>query len=111
MIDFDTYQELAHKTAVYPQEYGVFYAALGLAGEAGELANKIKKYMIRDRAEGGLTEEQRKALLEEVGDMLWYAAELLTVLGVKMGDVAEMNIEKLADRAKRGALHGSGDKR
>ena len=134
-MTFEVYQHAAHKTAIYPnvivpgyQETNVVdfhsgtaqqamrlmecplaYPALGLAGEAGELANKVKK-VLRDDG-GAITEERRKDLLDELGDVLWYVAELATCLGGDLQEVAAKNIEKLQSRAERGKLQGQGDQR
>lgn len=107
--DFDDYQQIAHSTAQYPPETGVYYTALGLAGEAGELCNKVKK-ILRDK--GGVIDEKTRAdLAAECGDVAWYLAEFGTVLGVPLSAVIRGNIKKLADRAARNAIKGSGDNR
>lgn len=113
------YQYLAHKTAIYPASYvkdgqtenelGLVYPALGLAGEAGEFCNKVKK-IIRDQ-KGFVTDEIRKDLLGELGDVFWYLAECASALGLVLDDVARNNINKLASRQERGVLTGSGDNR
>lgn len=82
---------------------------LGLVGEAGEVADKYKK-IIRDR-EGVISEENRKELLKELGDVLWYIAVLSEYLGADLSEVAEANIAKLADRNNRGVIQSSGDNR
>lgn len=110
MLTFDEYQKAAQTTAQYPDAgRNVYYPTLGLAGEAGEVAEKIKKLM-RDN-NGVLTPERRDALRKELGDVLWYVAALCSELGLSMGDVAAHNVEKLRDRKERGALHGDGDNR
>lgn len=108
--DFDTYQKECNKTAVYPKVGEKFvYPLLGLQGEAGEISEKIKKVF---RDEGGkLTKEKREEIKKELGDVLWYLAQLSKELGLKFSDVAKANLEKLASRSKRGMLHGSGDNR
>lgn len=85
------------------------YAALGLAGEAGEVANKVKK-VIRDHG-ARLHNEHRAAIAAEIGDLLWYCAALATEIGANLEDVANDNLEKLADRKLRGVISGSGDTR
>jgi NTP pyrophosphatase (non-canonical NTP hydrolase) len=105
----DEYQRLASTTAVYDRAYGVFYPALGLNGEAGEVAEHAKK-IIRDD-EGAITDERRDAIKKELGDVLWYVAAIATDLGMSMGDIAKTNIDKLTSRQKRGVLGGSGDER
>jgi NTP pyrophosphatase (non-canonical NTP hydrolase) len=101
---FDSYQDFAETTAIYPPEKALEYLALGLASEAGEVAGKIKK-LIRD---GGADIEDIAA---ELGDVLWYAANLCSELDLFMSDVVEINVEKLKGRLMRGTLKGSGDKR
>ncbi len=108
-MDFSDYQTQAHTTAVYPAEDAVTYTTLGLVGEAGEIANKVKK-AIRDDG-GQMSAERRAAVLDELGDVLWYAAELCTVLGADLSEVAAANIAKLRSRKERGAIHGDGDRR
>jgi NTP pyrophosphatase (non-canonical NTP hydrolase) len=94
---------------VYPPKIGLAYAALGLAGEAGEVANKVKK-VYRD-ADGVLSDEARDALSDELGDVLWYVAAVATELGLSLNAVAEANLDKLARRQRLGRLQGSGDAR
>ena len=98
------YQRAAASTAIYKQEHAVIYPALGLAAEAGEVANKVKK-ILRD---GNF---DRKAIADEVGDCLWYIAALCRDLNIDMQDIANKNINKLKDRQERGVLSGSGDNR
>jgi len=108
--DFDDYQKQCKKTAVYPKIGKNFsYPTIGLMGEAGEVANKIKK-LIRDD-KGKINNVRRDEIKAEIGDMMWYTAQLSTELGIKFSDVFKANLEKLASRQKRGTLHGSGDKR
>lgn len=102
-MTFDEYQMAAKKTAIYPRDYSIVYPALGLAGEAGEVANKVKK-IIRDGAES-------QSVIDEVADCLWYIAALANDLGVSLDELAQKNLDKLKDRAERGKLGGSGDDR
>ena len=155
MIDgtFTGYQEAATKTAVYPGQgafLGLTYATLGLAGEAGETVEQVKKTWrddgVADPSERiisiihglracdvshglhdedieraidsvkralhfELTEERRQKIIKELGDVLWYAAQICTELGVPMSEVAKLNIEKLAARQKADLLHGEGSDR
>jgi NTP pyrophosphatase (non-canonical NTP hydrolase) len=109
-VRFSEYQERSRATAVYPDAgSNIVYPALGLCGEAGETAEKVKK-AIRDDA-GTLTEERRAAIAAELGDVLWYAAQLATEAGLDLEEIAEANLEKLASRQRRAVLHGSGDDR
>lgn len=111
-LTLNDYQEIAKTTAIY--EDPIVYPALGVAEEAGEVAGKVKKYL---RDHGGIknlpnmSEEYRDTVLKEMGDNLWYLAALASDLGVKLEDVARMNIGKLAKRKEEGTLHGSGDDR
>lgn len=109
MKTFNEYQKQAQTTALYPKEEALEYVVLGLCGESGELANKVKK-IIRDN-NGILTEEKRKELIFELGDCLWYISALCSELNGNLGDVAEANIQKLFSRKKRGVIKGSGDNR
>ena len=109
-MDIKEYQEAAHKTSQCPkigEEY--IYPVLGLCGEAGELANKVKKIFRDDGCI--LTEARKTEIKKELGDILWYVAEISTTLGLDMDNVAETNIEKLASRLGRGAISGDGDTR
>jgi NTP pyrophosphatase (non-canonical NTP hydrolase) len=85
------------------------YPALGLAGEAGEVAEHAKK-AIRDDA-GVVTEERRRAMAKELGDVLWYLSQLASELGLELEEIARANLEKLLSRQRRGVLSGSGDER
>ena len=116
-MTFDEYQVETKLTAVYPLKLtteqqgvgGIAYCALGAAGEAGEIANKVKK-LLRD-LEGVIHDEWRTEVLDEIGDCLWYLAQLSERLGSSLDFVALRNLKKLADRKKRATLHGSGDAR
>ena len=106
------YQQLCTETQIYPREHAVFYPALGLAGEAGEVANKIKKIM-RDRKGdvNNLPGEVKDEIASELGDCLWYISALATDLGIGLDGVVVENIRKLQKRKEKGTIHGSGDKR
>jgi NTP pyrophosphatase (non-canonical NTP hydrolase) len=109
-VRFSEYQERSRATAVYPDAgSNIVYPALGLCGEAGETAEKVKK-AIRDDG-GTLTEERRDAIAAELGDVLWYVAQLATEAGLDLEEIADANLEKLASRQERAVLHGSGDDR
>ncbi len=103
-MSLNEYQNAAAKTAVYKTAHQILYPALGLAGEAGEVANKVKK-MLRDN------DFDRDAIVAEVGDVLWYIAAISRDLNVSLQDIALGNIEKLYGRKERGTLQGSGDTR
>ena len=108
--EFDVYQKLAKQTAIYPdQGKNIIYPTLGLCGECGEIAEKVKK-VIRDKG-GVFDDETKKELSRELGDVVWYVAMLSDELGYKLSDIAQCNVDKLFDRKKRGKLSGSGDKR
>lgn len=108
-MDINSYQHKARETAKYPTSQGIVYCALGLTGEAGEVADKIKK-IIRDK-EGKFSEEDRAEIAKELGDVLWYIANLSFEMNLSLEYVARKNIEKLNSRAQRGVLGGSGDNR
>jgi NTP pyrophosphatase (non-canonical NTP hydrolase) len=109
-MDLTEYQSRSRTTAVYPQAgANLLYPTLGLCGEAGEVAEKVKK-MIRDD-NGLLTEERRAALAKELGDVLWYLAQIATEADLELDAIAEANIEKLGSRRRRNVLQGSGDDR
>ena len=101
------YQIQANETAIYPK--GLNYPILGLAGEAGEICNKYKK-ILRDK-EGETDVNDIDQLAKELGDVLWYVAQIATELGTDLETVARVNIMKLGDRKERGVLGGSGDDR
>jgi len=109
-MNFKEYQEKSRKTAVYPNQGKNFiYTTLGLVGESGEIAEKIKK-VIRD-GDGSITDEKREELNKELGDVLWYLSQMATELKLSLDDIAEKNIKKLYSRKERGKLHGDGDNR
>ncbi len=101
------YQNRANETAIYPE--GLNYPILGLAGEAGELCNKYKKILRDKGGEAALLDINE--MEKELGDVLWYVAQIATELGVSLETVARVNIMKLGDRKNRGVLGGSGDNR
>ena len=111
-MDFDEYQKLATRTATIGDDQKTFQLydlGLGIAGEAGEVAEKLKK-SIRDDG-GTITEERRHALKHELGDVLWYLSQLARVLDIQFSDVAQANIDKLWKRHQEGLIKGSGDNR
>jgi NTP pyrophosphatase (non-canonical NTP hydrolase) len=109
-MDLNDYQAAALGTAVYPNRGANFaYPALGLAGEAGEVADKLKK-VIRDN-DGVLTDQVRDAVAKEIGDVLWYVSVLAYEMDYDLNAIAQINIDKLNSRKERGVLSGSGDNR
>jgi NTP pyrophosphatase (non-canonical NTP hydrolase) len=108
-MELSDYQRQSRRTAEYPREAWLAYPALGLAGEAGEVAEHAKK-AIRDDA-GKVSEERRAAMSKELGDVLWYVAQLATELDLSLEEIASQNLEKLLSRQQRGVLSGSGDNR
>ncbi len=109
-FDFAGYQRAAATTGgPVAVDHPIVYPTLGLTNEAGEVAGKVKK-IFRDRG-GRVTDEDRAALTLELGDVLWYLAELCTQLGIELEDVAAANIDKLEGRTARGTLAGDGDHR
>lgn len=108
-MSLNEYQQAALKTAIYPRDHEIPYLALALNGEAGEVADKVKK-VLRDKG-GRFYQPDIHAIAAELGDVLWYAATLAQVLGYKLSEIAQLNIEKIDSRMERGTLHGSGDER
>ena len=109
-MEFAEYQKKSRKTAKYPDAGSNFvYPTLGLSGESGEVAEKVKK-IIRDDG-GEVLPEKKKEIEKELGDVLWYLAQLATEFGLELDDIAEKNIEKLYSRLERGTIGGSGDNR
>ncbi len=109
-MELNDYQKVAEKTAGYPSIGASFvYPALGLAGEAGEVVEKVKK--IFRNYNGVITDEYRDLIKKELGDVLWYIAMLSHEFGFTLDDVAEENIKKLASRQARGVVNSDGDNR
>lgn len=109
-MKFSEYQQQSATTAIYPAiGHRVTYPALGLSNEAGEVLGKIKK-VFRDK-EGVFNEDTTADISKELGDVLWYIAQVATELGIDLDDVAQANIDKLFSRKERGVLQGSGDNR
>jgi NTP pyrophosphatase (non-canonical NTP hydrolase) len=110
LMDLNAYQSAARQTASYPDVgRNPIYPTLGLTGEAGEVADKVKK-VLRDQ-DGVFDESAREAIKLELGDVLWYIAQLSMELGYDLEDVAAANLAKLSSRAARGRISGSGDQR
>jgi NTP pyrophosphatase (non-canonical NTP hydrolase) len=109
-MDFAEYQHKARGTATYPViGHGVIYPTLGLTNEAGEVSGKIKK-IFRDKS-GEIGDADKAALSAELGDVLWYLAQVATELGLSLDEIAAKNIAKLQDRRARGKISGDGDDR
>lgn len=117
-MEINEYQKMALETAVYPKEFKTIYPALGMNGEAGEVADKVKKVLrdseviVRD-VSGAiiLPDAKREELAKEVGDVLWYVATMAYDLGYTLEEIATMNYQKLKSRHQRHQLNGSGDNR
>jgi len=109
-MDFKTYQKQARLTAQYPDlGSNNIYPTLGLVGEAGEVAEKVKK-VIRDK-KGIFDEESKNGIKKELGDVLWYLSNLCNEFEFNLEDVALQNLEKLKLRSSKGRIAGSGDDR
>ena len=106
-MNFNEYQKHARSTAVYPKEYKVIYPALGLCGEAGEVAEKIKKTLRGDTH----SSDQLHNLAMELGDVLWYVSALADDLGITLEQVAQWNVDKLQRRMQLNKIKGDGDNR
>jgi NTP pyrophosphatase (non-canonical NTP hydrolase) len=108
-MELADYQRLSRRTAEYPRDAWLAYPALGLAGEAGEVAEHAKKAIRDDGGEVG--DERRAAMAKELGDVLWYVSQLASELGLELEEIAQANLDKLLSRQRRGVLSGSGDDR
>lgn len=110
-MKFDEYQKRALKTIISTDDElkDRLHWVLGINGEAGEIAEKVKK-IIRDK-DGVMNDEDRDAMAKEIGDVLWYLAVFADHLGFSFDDIAQANLDKLKSRHKRGKLGGSGDNR
>jgi NTP pyrophosphatase (non-canonical NTP hydrolase) len=114
MKTFEEYATAANETAGYPERGGnLVYPALGLVGEAGEAADKVKKIWRNLGVTSAYlyTQEQKFELAKEIGDVLWYIAALAFELGIPLENIAELNIQKLRDRRARGVIKSEGDNR
>mgnify|MGYP001577277861 CR=1 FL=1 len=109
-MTFEEYQKESKKTAIYPNVGNNYiYPILGLLGEAGEVANIIKK--IQRDGRGIITQEHKDRLKKELGDCIWYCAQIASELNLQFEDIASENLKKLFSRMERGVLQGSGDDR
>ncbi len=105
MITFNQYNEFVKSMKVYPEKHAIVYPTLGLVGEAGEISEKVKKWLRGDK------ELDKEAILSELGDPLWYITSLADDLGFTLQDVIDANVKKLTSRKERGVLKGDGDNR
>lgn len=110
-MTFQEYDDFAKTTAIYPEDKKIIYPAFGLAGEVGEIMEKIKKIMRNGEDIQNMDFENKEELKKELGDVVWYLSAISRDLGFNLEDVAQKNIEKLSSRKDRGVLHGSGDNR
>lgn len=115
-MEFDKYQKHTQRTAQYKhgatrnvRTRDLVYPVLGLNGEAGEVAEKLKRLIREDKQ--NISDDAREAIALELGDVLWYVAQSALRLRYKLSDIAQMNIDKLASRRKRNKILGSGDNR
>lgn len=111
-MNFNEYQEKASQTAIYPNKnsiVGLMYCTLGMSGEAGEVSERVKK-LYRDH-NGIVSEDIKKDITKELGDVLWYLSGIAKELNISLDDIATTNIEKLFSRKERNVLHGEGDNR
>lgn len=108
-MTINEYQDKAVETAIYGVGNSIIYPTLGLAGEAGEVADKVKK-VLRDK-EGEFSDETKEEIAKELSDVMWYCAALARDLGYSLNEIAEINLEKLKSRQERGVISGSGDNR
>ncbi len=109
-MTFAEYQKESRRTAAYANAgKNYIYPTLGLAGEGGEVANQIKKIERDDH--GVVTDARKKAIAHELGDVLWYVAQVATEFGLSLDDVASENLQKLLSRLDRGTINGDGDTR
>lgn len=108
--NFDEYQQLSRRTwNLVHTDHPIVYPTLGLVNEAGELAGKVKK-IFRDK-QGEISNDDRDALKYELGDVLWYLAQIATELQLSLDEVAQANLDKLASRLERNQIQGEGDYR
>lgn len=109
IMTFNEYKREAIRTAIYPHNYKIIYPALGMCGECGEVVEKIKK-VIRDN-QGIFDTDKTKEIEKELGDVLWYIANICNDLNIDFDNVAQNNINKINARLQNNTLHGKGDNR
>jgi NTP pyrophosphatase (non-canonical NTP hydrolase) len=108
-MTFETYEEIASSTRDYGVGEDVIYPVLGLNGEAGEVAEKVKK-VLRDK-QGVYSQEDKDEIEKELGDCLWYIAAISKDIGSSLYSVAQTNLYKILARRQNGTIHGNGDSR
>jgi NTP pyrophosphatase (non-canonical NTP hydrolase) len=108
-LTLNEYQALALQTAIFSTDKNISYLTLALCGEVGEVADKVKK-VIRDK-HGQFYAPDMAAIALELGDAMWYIANIAKFLGYGLSDIGRLNLEKIQSRIERGTLHGSGDER
>lgn len=108
-MTLNEFQQGALETAVYPEDKRIIYPTLGLVGESGEVAEKVKKVFRDNHSE--FTNEKKVSIAMEIGDVLWYCAALANDLGFSLDEIGEMNHKKLHSRKERGVISGDGDNR
>jgi NTP pyrophosphatase (non-canonical NTP hydrolase) len=111
-MNLQEYAEFTLTTARWNRvvdDFSIAYLALGLVGEAGEVANKVKKFYRDD--EEYLSPERRHEIAQELGDIMWYLTSLCNELGVSLTHIMELNVEKLTSRKERNVIKGDGDDR
>lgn len=114
-LSLDAYAAQTSKTAIYPnsetvvsaEAIALHYLGLKLAGESGEVAEGIGKALRDDWAHGDLVDY----LTAELGDVIWYVAQIAKTIGVPLSTIAQYNLDKLKSRSERGVIGGSGDYR
>ena len=117
MITPTEYQHFVSETAIFADNAGIAYTALGMIGEAGEVAEKVKKLIRGSQSTSNavlimhMTPEDKANLIKECGDVLWYVSAFLGEIGSDLQEAMDKNVEKLTSRRDRGVLHGSGDNR
>lgn len=105
LVEFKDYDTFVQSMKVYPEKHAIIYPALGIAGEGGEVAEKVKKWLRGDK------ELDKLEVLKEAGDVLWYLTSLANDLGYSLQDLVNENVRKLRSRAERGVRKGDGDNR
>ena len=109
MLDFKEYEKVAMSTKVGWNNNEILYPLIGMCGETGEVADKIKK-VLRDK-NGDFSEDDRIEILKEIGDTLWYMTALCHDLGYSLEDAANINLSKIVKRRAENTIHGEGDNR